>query len=633
MTTPASCTEFITRKTRVVSNGNAFVRFLSALWSGADAVRKVLHLVLLLFVFMVFVGVMSGGAPPSLPDTAALVIKPRGALVEQLEGDPFERAVSEALGDGTPQTLLQDVIDALEFAEDDDRIEVVYLDLSVLAGGGLSKLRRVGAALDDFRATGKKVIANADFMTQQAYYLAAHADEVYLHPDGIVYLQGFGSFRTYYKDAIDLLRIDWHIFRAGTHKTAWEPYTRMDMSDEDRETRSRLLEQLWALYREDVVAARGLDDGAIQAYSENMLDNVRASDGDLATAAREAGLVDELKSRTDVRELLIEYVGADEDNPDTFNAAGMRAYLAQKRMLAGSTVKDANVAVIVAAGDIEFGSQPPGTIGGDSTAALLRKARNDESVKAVVLRVDSPGGSAFASDVISDEIKALREDGKPVVASMSSIAASGGYHISMDADQIIASPATITGSIGVLGMFPTFQRTMGAVGIAVDGIGTTPWAGEYRPDREMSTQAKDLFQIAIEDNYRDFVSGVAAGRGMEFDAVDEIAQGQVWTGADALDLGLVDELGELDDAVEAAASLAELEEYGVKYIEQELSDTEKLILSFIETSGRVGIDAAEWMRQPSALEKVATEIVEQADSLLRFNDPQGIYAHCFCDIL
>ena len=543
-------------------------KIFSKIWSGANAVRKVLHLLLLLFIFMVFIGALSGTAPPAIPSVAALVIEPQGSLVEQLAGDPFERAVSEALGDGQPQTLVQDVVDALEYAKEDDRIEVVYFELSGLVGSGLSKLRRVADAIEDFQASGKKVVANADFMTQQSYYLAAHADEVYLHPDGIVFLQGFGAFRTYYKDAIDLLRIDWNVFRVGTHKTAYETHTRMDMSDEDRDTRSRLLDQLWALYREDLVAARGLEDGAIQAFSDNMLDNVKASGGDLAIAAKDAGLIDELKSRTEIRELLTDYVGENEDEPGSFNAVSMNAYVSQMRMISGWTVKEENVAVIIAAGEIEFGTQAPGTIGGDSTAALLRKARNDDSVKAVVLRVDSGGGSAFASDVIADEIRALKRDGKPVVASMSSVAASGGYWISMDADRILASPATITGSIGVLGVFPTFQRTAEAVGLATDGVGTTRWSGEFRPDREMSADAKALFQLVIEDAYDDFISKVAQGRDLDKGDVDLIAQGQVWTGVDALENGLIDELGEIDDAVEVAASLAEMEEYGIKYIEQ-----------------------------------------------------------------
>jgi protease-4 len=409
---------------------NMIVKVFSAIWSGANGVRKVLHLLLLLFIFLLFFDATS--EPPQLiPRHAALVIQPVGFLVEQYDGRPFDRAVAEMLGDGTPQTLVQDIVDALEFAKNDDRIDVVYFELSRLFGAGLSKLQRVGAAIEDFRSSGKTVLANADFMSQQSYYLAAFADEAYLHPDGLLFLRGYGRFQRYYKDAIDLLRIDWNIFRVGTHKSFVEPYTRMGMSDEDRETNLRLIDQLWSQYELDVVTARGLQAGAIDTFASNYLEIVKAAGGDAAVAARDYGLIDELLARNEVRDILIDYVGEDPDEPDTFNATDMYDYLAQMRMLAGSKAKDENIAVVVAAGEILFGSQPPGTIGGDSTAALLRRALNDDSVKAVVLRVDSPGGSAFAAELIRDEVGALRVAGKPVVASMGSVAASGGYSIAM----------------------------------------------------------------------------------------------------------------------------------------------------------------------------------------------------------
>jgi protease-4 len=614
-----------------VSDRNLIVRLISAIWSGADAVRKVLHLALLLVIFIVFVGALSGGAPRPLPSKAALVISPAGALVEQMEGDPVDRAISEALGDGKRQTVVQDILEALEFARDDDRIEVVHLDLSSMSGGGLAKLRRIAGAISDFRSSGKRVIASADFLSQQTFYLAAHADEVYLHPDGVLFLQGFGSYRNYYKDAIDKLRIDWHVFRVGTHKSAVEPFTRMDMSAEDREARGRLLEQLWALYSDGIVTARGLAAGAVQAYADNLLENIRSANGDFATVALESGFVDGLLTHAEVRDLLIDIVGEDDEWPDTYSAAGMHEYLSQMRMLSGSPVGEENVAIIVASGEILFGSQPPGLIGGDSTAELLRKARNDDSVRAVVLRVDSPGGSAFAAELIADEIKALRADGKPVVASMSSVAASGGYTISMDADRIFASPATITGSIGVFAMLPTFQRSIAALGIATDGVGTTPWAGQLRPDRELSEEARSLVQLGVEDTYDDFISDVAASREMEKAEVDRIGQGQVWTGADALENGLVDQLGELEDAVSAAAELAGLEEYGLKRIEQELTPTQQFIIDLVSSADRFGVDLHGVLPKPSSLERVASDLAGQAESLLRFNDPKGVYAHCFCD--
>jgi len=616
-----------------VTKKNLLSRILSAIWSGVDGVRKVLHLLLLLALFAIFFGALSD-TPLTLPDRAALVIEPYGFLVEQIEGAPFDRALAELAGDGKPQTLVQDIVDALVYAKDDDRIEVVHLELSSVLGAGLSKLQHIAAAIEDFKTSGKPVIASADFMSQQAYYLAAHADDVYLHPDGLLLLRGYGRFGNYFKEAIDLLRIDWNVFRVGTHKSFVEPYTRMDMSDEDRETTMRLIDQLWALYQVDVELARELEGGAIAQFSNDFLNNVDAVGGDIATAARDHNLVDDLLTRTDVRNLLIEHVGADKKNPDTYNATGMHDYLAQMRMLSGGSVKSENVAVIIAAGDVLFGSQPPGVIGGDSTAALLRRARNDDTVKAIVLRVDSPGGSTFASAVIMDEIEALRDTGKPVVASMSSIAASAGYAISMVSDHVIASPSTITGSIGIFGMFPTYQRTLGAVGVATDGVGTTPWSGELRPDREMSEHAKQLFQLVVNDGYDDFISSVAENRGMDKDDVDAIGQGQVWTGMDALNNGLVDELGGLDDAVAVAADLAGLdeEEFGIKNIEQELSPSEQMIIDLLGIAGTMGIDLSHWASRPSVVDRITQQVAAKADPLLRFNDPKGVYSHCLCDI-
>ena len=616
-----------------MSKANMLGRLFSAIWGGVDGFRKVLHLVLLLIVFVLFFGAMQD-TPLALPDRAVLVIQPYGFLVEQIEGDPFDRALAELAGDGKPQTLVQDIVDALKFAKEDDRIEVVHLELSSLIGAGLSKLQHLSAAIEDFKTSGKPVIASADFLSQQGYYIAAHADEVYLHPNGMLLLRGYGRFRNYYKDAIDLLRIDWNVFRVGTHKAFVEPYTRMDMSDEDRETTLRLIEQLWSLYQVDVETARELETGTIEDFTDNFSEIVEEAGGDLATAAAQYGLVDDLLKRTEVRELLIDYVGPDPDNADTYKAAPMYDYLAQMRVLSGDKVGAKNVAVIVAAGEILFGTQPPGTIGGDSTAELLRRARNDDSVEAVVLRVDSPGGSAFASEIIVDEILALQEEGKPVVASMGSVAASGGYQISMYADRIFASPSTITGSIGIFGMFPTYQRTLDAVGIATDGIGSTPWSGEFRPDRAMSEQAKQLFQFVIDDGYRDFIGSVADSREMEIDAVDAIGQGQVWTGMDALNNGLVDELGGLDDAIALAAELAGIsdEDFGIKIIDQELSPTEQMLIDLIGTFATLGIDVSGWSGQHSLVDDIKDSVAEKTSTLLKFNDPKGVYSHCFCDI-
>ncbi|NNF41356.1 MAG: signal peptide peptidase SppA, partial [Woeseiaceae bacterium] len=479
-----------------MSNRNVVLRFFSAIWRGLNGVRKVLHLLLLLILFGAFFGALSG-APPLLPTKAALLIQPTGALVEQLAGDPYDRAVAELIGEAEVQTLVQDVVDAFEFARTDDRIAVVHLDLSGFVSAGLPKLQRVAAAIDAYRESGKPVIASADNFIQQGYYLAAHADELYMHPEGMIFLQGFGGYRNYYKEAIDLLRIDWNVFRIGTHKSYVEPFTRMDMSPEDRESRARLIAQFWQMYQQDVETARGLPAGAIDDYAQNMVATAAAANGDLAIAARDHGLIDELMSRTALRERIKALAGADTDDASMYAAVSMREYLGSMRLLHGPKPQSENVAIVVAAGEILDGVQPPGTVGGDSAAALLRQALNDETVKAVVLRVDSPGGSVFASEIIAQEIATLQAAGKPVVASMGGVAASGGYWISVVADRVVASPATVTGSIGVFGMVPTFQRTLKAVGVATDGVATTPWAA-VRPDLELPEQARQLIQMLIE---------------------------------------------------------------------------------------------------------------------------------------
>lgn len=617
-----------------MSSSNFVVRFVGAIWRGADSLRRVLHLFLMLLLFLLFLGVLSGETPHLMPQRAALYLQPVGDLVEQVAGDPYDRAVAELTDSATPQTLVSDIVEVLDHAADDDRIEVVHLELSAMGGAGLSKLQRVAEAMARFQETGKRIVASADFYSQQGYYLAAHADEVYMHPEGIVYLQGYGSWRNYFKDAIDLLRIDWNVFRVGTHKSFVEPYTRMDMSPEDRASRKRLLEQFWTMFEHDVVAARGLPDGAINDYSQNMVDYVASANGDISQAALDRGLVDDLLGRAELREVFQAYVGVDKDDDSMYPAVGMAEYLGQMRLLGGDRLKSENVAIIVAVGDILDGTQPPGAIGGDSTAVLLRRALTDESVKAVVLRVDSPGGSVFASEVISQEIEALQEAGKPVVASMSSVAASGGYWISVVADRVIASPATVTGSIGIFGMVPTYQRTLEVVGVATDGVGTTPWSGELRADREMGEHTKRLFQMVIEDGYDDFISGVAENRELEKDYVDSIGQGQVWTGNDAFENGLVDQLGDFDDAVAAAAELAGLAdgEYGQKLIERQLSPTQQMILDFLSVVRIAGIDPEAFVGAPTQVEEFANRMQELLSSVGRFNDPKGVYSHCFCEI-
>jgi len=609
---------------------NLIRTFFRTLWTGANVVRKLLHLVVLLFIFSIVLGAIFASTP-KVPGSAALVIRPSGRLVEQLSGDPFSRALAELTGDAEPQTLVRDIVDGLAFAKEDARITSIMLDLSAMPGGGLSKLNRVASAIEDFRDSGKPVIATADYFSQGSYYLAAHADEIYMHPEGVLAMYGFGAYLNYYKDALDKLQVDWHVFQAGTYKSAVEPFTRNDMSDADREALGNVIDQLWAQYRADVETARSLEPGTIDSVLDNLIATVESTDGDLAQIALDFDFVDGLWTREQFRQRMIEVAGENGDE-SAYPVVGLDTYLRQMRILDNNVAAEQNVGVVVAAGEILYGDRDPGTIGGDSTARLLRQAREDDSVKAVVLRVDSPGGSLLASQVIRDEVEALKAAGKPVVASMSSVAASGGYWVSMSADRIMATPYTITGSIGVFGMFGTYERSLGVLGISTDGVATTPWAGALRPDRTMSEETKAIFQAMIDRDYEDFVGHVANGRGMSADVVDSIAQGRIWTGNDALANGLVDELGELDDAIAAAAELAGLDtdSSGLKYFEKELDPAEQMMLDMMGGVHSWGIDLTRFAQPNPTLDHLSGIVEDVIAPLTRFNDPYGIYSHCFC---
>ncbi len=612
---------------------NLFVRFFRAIWRGFNGLRKVLHFILLATIFVLVLSIMSPDSP-TLPKKAALVIAPSGSLTEQLSGTPLDRALNELTGNTAGQALVRDIVDALDYAANDDRIKAVYLSTDGLVSADMTKLKAVAEALVEFKESGKPVIAYGAYFTQQGYFLAANADELYVDKNGGVITEGYGRYRNYYKDAIEKLSISWNVFKVGTHKSFVEPYTRNDMSPEDREGSALWLNGLWSSYTGAVEAARELEAGTLQSYADNLDTELARDDGDLGATALRIGLVDGLVTVSDVRGKMIELVGADEDDESTFNQISYREYVATKRLLKPEIEKDNVVAVVVASGSIVDGNAPPGEIGGDSTARLLRKARTDENVKAVVLRVDSGGGSAFASDVILQEILNLKAAGKPVIASMGGVAASGGYWISMAADQIIANPDTITGSIGILGMVPTFEKSLARLGVYTDGFGTTNLAGAMRVDRALSDQVKRILQLNIENGYRDFVGGVAGYRGMSFDEVDAVAQGKVWIGSTALEHGLIDTLGTLADAIEIAAERATLADgdYSVRYVEPELSAEEKFLLELLGGSAKLGLNPALLIPKRGRLDMLADGIEAELDAISGFNDPLGVYAECFCRI-
>src|SRR5271165_4206315 len=612
-----------------MSSGSPVWGFFQLVWKILDAFRKVLSLILLLVIFG-FVLAALHTSIPVIPRSAALVIAPEGELVEQLSSDPLRRAVGQATGGAAPETLLRDVIDAIEAAKDDARIKLIVLDVGNLGPSGLSKLQEIGAALRDFRASGKRVVAAADALDQTQLYVASQAGELYLDPLGLVYVDGFSYYRMFLKDAIDKLGVNVNVFRAGTFKSYTDQFSRSDMAPSEREESSVWLDALWNAYQQDVTRARSLPAGALKEFIADEPAALAAVNGDAAKLALQRGLVTALKSRRQLADELKVLVGEDDDT-HSFNSISMNQYLASvrsKHVLKSKS--DSKVGIVVASGEILDGHQPPGTIGGESTADLLRQARFDHAVKAVVLRVDSPGGSMFASEQILREVQTLRKAGKPVVVSMSTYAASGGYYISAAANQIFASPTTLTGSIGVFSVVPTFQRTLEKLGVKVDGIGTTPLAGDMRMERSLGPAARQILQTSVEHAYAEFLMRVSEGRKKSVTEVDKIAQGRVWAGVDAQRIGLVDHLGGLKDASDAAAKLAELgSDYDVDYIESELSLREELLMQLRSQALRLG-QAAGLIAPRSEMDRVLDPVLEQARAIARLNDPRGLYAYCWC---
>ena len=593
-----------------------------AAWGIIDSARKVTFNLLFLFLAMGLLAILFSNDDPKIAKTTALVIEPKGKLVEQLTAQTVGSLIDQARGAGSAETLLKDVIDAIDAAKDDDRVQLLVLDLNSFSGAGLTKLQDMAEAITNFKTSGKKVIAISDFYGQDAYYLAAHADEVIVNEMGEILIEGFGRGRMYFKEGIDKLGLDVNIFKVGTFKSAVEPFELNGMSEYAKEANENWLGDLWQIYLNDVTAARGLKPQSLNQYAQEFAKLVVQANGDLS--AVDFGLADQALSRVEAREYLIELVGENKET-HSYNRVGLDDYLTTiKEDRFGRETKGKKVAVVVARGTILDGTQPAGTIGGDSTAALIRKARNDEEVKAIVLRVDSGGGSAFASEVIRRELEKARADGKPVIASMGSVAASGGFWISTSSDQIWAHPSTITGSIGIFGIFPTYQKPLAKyLGIRVDGVGTAPLAGGIRMDRELPSEMGDAIQSVIERGYREFLQRVADSRGMTTEEVDKVAQGRVWSGSDAYKLGLVDNLGDLEDAIAAAAKLAELDEdYVVSYIKQEEGFQDKFVRELM--AGAISASNQNTI-STSPLNRMLLKVQHAAADFGALNDPNHAY--------
>jgi protease-4 len=617
-------------------------RIFSSFWHALTFIRTVaVNLVFFLLLFTFIALVSSGDEQVQVPEKTAIVLNLVGDIVEQKrEVDPMQAFLTEAFEqqEEAPEVLLADIIDVIAKAKQDDRVELLVLQLQGMNRAGLTKLQDVANALEDFKTSGKQIIALGDQFSQDQYYLASTANNIWLNPQGYMLLDGFGRFNLYFKSALEKLEINQHIFRVGTFKSAVEPYIRDDMSEAAKEANRLWLADLWLQYKQDVAQRRGFGLENFDENIDNLVSKFSNSGGSFAKYALDNNWVDHLKTRQEMRTELIELVGKNQKG-NSYNHITYKNYIAAtKSPVDMKDYSSDKIAVIVAKGTILDGTQKPGTIGGDSTAKLLQKARYNDKVKAVVLRVDSPGGSAYASEIIRQEVELLKEAGKPVIASMGTYAASGGYWISAPADKIYAAPSTITGSIGIFGMMMTFEKSLSKMGIYTDGVGTTDIAG-FSPTRPLTPGMAELFQLTINKGYQEFIQLVATNRNMTLEQVDAIAQGRVWSGLKAKELGLVDELGNLSDAIAAAAELADVEQYDTLLIEKELSprsqmlqellgSSSSLIALISEQSKSFNVEFTDNSVSSQPLSNIVKMMKAELSQINQFNDPQGKYALC-----
>ncbi|MBV1932070.1 MAG: signal peptide peptidase SppA [Porticoccaceae bacterium] len=606
-------------------------RFFSLLGGIGKFVRSAINMLFLVF-FVLIIGSMFSSNIRPLPAKAFLKISPSGMLVEQLTyADPLVQIMEQSAAHAS-ETLLADLVEAIDDAAKDARITGLVLELDFLAGGGLTKLNILGAALTRFKASGKPVIAAASNFSQEQYYLASFADEIHLNPMGMVLVTGYGAYRTYFKEGADKLGINFHVFKVGDYKDAVEPFIRNDMSEYSKQQTRSWINELWQAYTSQVETNRALSPGAIDTYISEMDSNLEKSGGNIARLALDSTLIDHISTRPALLKHLQTLAGKDPDDKHDYLNIGFQEYLFHKRLKPQTQQNEAKVGLIIAKGTIYDGEQLEGSIGSLTLSGLLQEAREDKQIKALVIRVDSPGGSAFASDVIRQEIDITRESGTPVVVSMGSVAASGGYWIAANVDQVWASATTITGSIGVFGLIPTFERTFESLGIHSDGVGTSPLADIYRLDRPMSEPAGRIIQLNVENIYQQFLNLVATGRNLPSEEVHRIAQGRVWTGAQAEKLGLVDQLGDLDDAIKSAAQLAGLEHYDIKPVERDLDFREQVLKQLGQRVAQLNLKAYFGSSNRLSVESVVKQQLQLFADKLGFktpvSDPGGLYLEC-----
>ncbi|MEP7185807.1 MAG: signal peptide peptidase SppA [Rhodanobacter sp.] len=611
---------------------SGFWVFLRNIGRGINVIRLLIINVLFFGLLAILLLVVAAGSTGdrAVQSDSVLVIKPQGALVEQYSIDPLQRALAGLSGEEPKQIQLRDLVDAIDAAAKDKRITRILLLPDELQGGGFAALREVGAALDRFRAAGKPVIVWAVNLDQGQYYLAAHADRLLVDPQGGVMITGLANYRLFYKDLLDKLGVDVHLFRVGEFKSAAEPYILDHASPESKEADSFWMNGVWDRYINEVAALRKIDPAVLRDNIDHLPQNIATTQGDLAQLALNQHLIDGTATRAQLVTMMRKE-GVPADKKDhTFRQVDLARYAAQLPPKNDARSSQAGVTVVVAEGEIAGGKRGPGSIGGESTAALIRAARENKKTRALVLRVNSPGGEVYAAEQIRREVELTRKSGIPVVVSMGDVAASGGYWISMNANRIFAEPNTITGSIGIFGMYYSVPGTLAKLGIHSDGVGTGPMAGAFDITRPLDPKVGTVIQAIINKGYRDFVGNVAKARGQSYAAVDAIAQGRVWTGQQALDRGLVDQIGGMQAAVADAASLAKLGKgYPVRYAETPVGGFQRFLVGLNHNASMQvlqswGIHLPRWFAQLPAMAP-ELELLRNA----RAGTP-NIYADCLC---
>ena len=556
-------------------------------------------------------------------DNTALVINLKGTIVEQEEfsSNLYGQLLS---GGSSSNTRLRDVVRAIELATEDDNISALILDFNRFGGAYPTKLHYIGSKIAGFKESGKKVYSYGSLYDQSAYLLASFADEIYMHPRGAALLYGYGGYQNYYLGFLEKIKAEVQLFRVGKYKSAMEPFIRSNMSEEAKQANMELYGGLWDAFITEISSQRMIEENIIRSGIENADQMLIELGGDLGQLALESSLVDGLKTRGEWVEYMQDKVGKGE-NGKGINQLYLNDYLSSKVNKSNFDRSKDIVAVVYASGSIMDGDMPQGTVGGDTLSRQLREARLDDNVKAVVLRVDSPGGSAFASEIIRQEVLLLKKAGKPVVASFAAVAASGGYWIAADADEIWASPTTITGSIGIFGAIPNIEGTLAEIGITTDGVGTTPLvlAGINKP---LPEKLKNIIQSNIENGYRRFLEIVANGRNMTTEQVDEIAQGRVWTGQKAQEIGLVDKLGNIDQAVASAGQLAGLDDYRVKHWEDDMPFEVYLVAKILNQDGALAAIMQSGINSPEQI--IMSKITEKLSLFSKMNDPHHAYVLC-----